>query len=138
MSKYFFEYLVEKEIVSASDVVATFVEQAQSSPTQLEIIKESELFTDEQILIVLHTQVEGRMSPFEALEKQGLADEKTLNKLKDTLQKSVRTLGSLLVSKDCVSQKDYFKALHEFTSHKESSVNSLNTIAQVDDTEHTD
>lgn len=119
MTKYFFEYLLERQMVDKAKVIDAFVQQAKSIPSQLEILKESNFFSEEELLNIITLQIDEKSSPFEIIQKYSLLNSDKLDSIQQMFQDKVRSLGSILIEQNILEQKNYFKALHKFCTTRE-------------------
>ncbi len=122
MSNYFFSYLVEREIVAADAILSAFVEQIKQTPSLLETVVSLEKFSADQLLTVLAVQMDKKCSLDRAFAEVDFCSASEIEEILKIHQSRVRSLGSILIERGLISQKDYLKYLHEFVASSEKGV----------------
>ena len=116
MPKLFGEFLVEKGLIQAQDMVAALVEQISKLPTLVEIVYRARLLSSESILVALRLQVRERKDFRSACIGMGVWTPAVEAAVEQELESHRIPVGQILLSQKKLGLKDLATALDEFIS----------------------
>ena len=114
--KYFGEYLVEKKIVSAENLVQAVLHQNQNQPLAAQIAYEKQIFSAEEMIKIFSSQQDNQLDFFAAGFATGLLTDDRKLRLENELQQHHLPLSGLLLKNGAIGVKDLVHALDEFLS----------------------
>jgi hypothetical protein len=129
--KYFGEYLVEKQIVSAESLVQAVLQQCQSQPLVARIAFEKNFFTADEMIRIFSYQQEHQLDFLAAGHAAGLMSAEKRQTLDTELQSHHLPLAGILLKNGSIGVKELVHALDEFLSTAKTAVSPLVASAKV-------
>lgn len=118
--KYFGEYLVEKKIVSADNLVQAVLQQTQSQPLTAQIAFEKKVFSADEMIKIFSFQQEHQLDFFAAGHATGLLTDEKKKLIENEQQQQHIPLARILLKNGYVGTKELVHALDEFLSTAKS------------------
>ncbi|MBF0315350.1 MAG: response regulator [Oligoflexia bacterium] len=116
MKKLFGEYLIEKKIVSAEQLLAALIEQIHSMPTLVDIVNQKKLLSANELLSVIRVQMEQRVEFRSACETLGLWNPILEESIQKELDCHRRPIGELLVKRGSLCLETLISAMDDYFS----------------------
>ncbi len=118
MAKFFGEYLVEKDLLSESDLIEALVEQSKTVPSTLEVVYSGDIFNHQQILSALKNQAESGGEFVTSCRTLDLWTEDVEKKVSREISKKRPPLGKVLLKNNKIEIKQLISALDEFLADR--------------------
>jgi hypothetical protein len=116
MRKLFGEYLVEKGLVSAEQLLAALVEQIHSMPALVDIIYRRKLLSPLELLAALKYQTVHRAEFRSACEALSLWGPKLAEAIEEELLRASRPIGEILVKRGSLGLEALIVALADYNA----------------------
>ncbi len=116
MKKLFGQYLVEKSLVTESDVLAAVIEQIGSTRSQAEILYQTKMISEADLLKALVFQSSRKVDFKSACSKLGLWSSGIENELIQKQNSVKKPIGQILLDQGKIKSEDLNKALQDYFS----------------------
>lgn len=110
---YLGRYVFEKKLVNSEAVLESILEQMESSPLLLRILREMELLPDPVLVEAIDKSMSMKKSVTEYLIEQRLISKEDLSKLFLEQAKRTKSLAQILVEKDLLTADECKKAIED-------------------------
>lgn len=114
--KSFFDYLLEKGVLTADAFVKATLEQAKSSPTLAQISYDGKIFSADEIIKIFRVQRNSNLDFIGAARHLGLLHPEKRKLLNTVVQSYQVPLSSILIKRNYIDIKALVSALDEFLS----------------------
>lgn len=118
--KYFGEYLIEKKLITPSDLVAALFEQRAKSPSLASIAFSEKLISADDLLKIFKKQFEENLDFFGAAKSLNLWSPAMQEKCEREVKLRQAPLGQILIQNGKFDVKGLVMALDEFLSQAEA------------------
>lgn len=112
--KSFFDYLLEKGVLTADDFVKATLEQAKSSPTLAQVAYDGKIFSADEIVKIFRVQRNSNLDFMGAARHLGLLQPEKRKLLNDAIQAHQISLSRILIKRNYIDIKSLVSALDEF------------------------
>ena len=129
--KLFGEYLVEKKIVTASQLVAALIKQNAMLPSVAEVAFEKKIITPEQILAIFKIQHASKTGFIEAARELNIWNNEFHQDVEKHISSLRMPLGQILVEMTSIPLESITHALDEFLAEINEVPSSTSTVAPV-------
>lgn len=116
----FANYLLEKKIIAAEDLVNAILEQILQSPHPAQLALENKLLSPEEIIGIFSLQSENNWDFLTALRAIHHGNDSQLKKIEELVAKKQKSLITVLMEKNLLSKKDVVKALDDYIAQTPS------------------
>lgn len=130
--KYFGEYLVKKEIISAQDLVEAFLDQIMYLPPLPKLIYDQKLLTADQMMNVFIAQQETEADFASACRQLGFWTDEFNAKIEHIYDDRRVPFGQFLIQNGALDVKVLVKALDEFLSQAETPVKKPAKVVNIE------
>jgi hypothetical protein len=135
--KYFGEYLVEKQIVSAENLVKALLEQTHKQPLAAQIAYDKKVLSPEEMIKVFGYQQDHSLDFISAGKQSGILTQEKYQQLEQELKRHQVPLSSLLLKNGSAGVKDLVHGLDEFLSTAKAPTNIPSVMAPKTTTKET-
>jgi hypothetical protein len=117
--KYFADYLIEKQVLTAEVVVKALVEQISHTPAPAIVVAEGQWMPAADLYRILKYQSEKNLEFIQAAQEIGLWTPEYTERLVADTKKARIPLGEILVKNKALTLSQLIKAVDEFLSRKQ-------------------
>lgn len=112
--KLFGQYLVDKGVISKSDLVRALIIQLENTPSITSVILENDLLTTDQLYQIFQLQADHKSGFIEAARELGCWGTKIQEQVEKILSSKRKPIGEILVKLGATEISNISKALDEF------------------------
>ncbi len=112
--KLFGQYLVDKGVISKSDLVRALIIQLENTPSVTSVILENDLLTTDQLYQIFQLQADHKSGFIEAARELGCWGTKIQEQVEKILSSKRKPIGEILVKLGATEISNISKALDEF------------------------
>jgi len=118
----FLEYLVKKKLLSIEEALISKIEQIESMPSLIRVIKEDNLVSDEVLYDYLLVSQRENKSIYEILKSRGSLTDSDLEQVIINQNNLSLGLGNILISKGFITKDKFDEALRDYSSNRPEKI----------------